>query len=395
MNSPSKCKQIARGLMSLVAVVPLAFANDASAAKSGNFTYEVKDSAVTITGFPVDFKGAVAIPAKIEGKPVKKIGDYAFHYCRDVTGVAIPAGVTIIGEQAFSECNSLKNMELPAGLVRFGLGAFAYTDLRKVKIPAGVKTISAGAFTLCSRLKEVEIPEGVEVIEPEAFSYCSMLETLDLPASVTNVTAASFAITDLKRINVATGNRRYSSVDGILYNKDRTLLISCPVLKSGSVKIPAGVKRLGEKSFLRCRNLKSVELPKGLLAIEARAFDECNSLAQVNLPDGVTDIGHHAFVHTPLVSVTIPASVDRIGGYAFVSCGAKSIYFKGDAPSQMGTGVFDSTSKSGKPYEGRTIYFYEGAKGFTEPKWMGYDTVSLDPDTPAANRLVFGSSWPD
>lgn len=377
------------------AIAPWGLANNAFADKKfGDFSYDVKDSAVTITGFRQEVGGPVVIPAKIEGKPVTKIGDYAFYYCRDVTEVTIPGGVTKIGMNAFSNCSKLKKIELPASLEKFGTDAFANTDLRSVKIPAGVETISARAFVGCFRLNNVEISNGVRVIESQAFGYCSRLETVSLPESISNVTTESFAEAYLKEISVAAGNRRYSSADGIIYTKDHSRLISCPAQKSGAVKIPEGVRRLDMKSFYGVRRMTSVKLPKGLLSIEARAFDECNDLQEVNLPDGLTDIGHHAFVHTRLATVTIPATVDRIGGYAFVySRNIKNVYFKGDAPALMGGNVFDSTSLSGEAVEGLTIYFYEGSEGFTEPTWMGYNTVAINPETPAANRLLFGSQW--
>ncbi|MES2661056.1 MAG: leucine-rich repeat domain-containing protein [Verrucomicrobiota bacterium] len=391
----SKIQQIARSLLGLTAIIAsCGLANEVSAAQSGDFTYTVKDSEVTITGFPVDFKGAVVIPAQIAGNPVKKIGDHAFYFCGDVTGITIPAGVTHIGNEAFSDCSKLTNLTLPSGLKGIGTRAFSHTDLRRVTIPGGVKTLSAEAFVGCFRLNEVEISNGVKVIGEQAFGYCSELETVTLPTSVNEVTIATFSDSSLKSINVASGNREYASVDGILYNKNRTKLISCPTLKSGNVKIPAGVKRLDEKSFYACRSLKSVELPKGLVAIEARAFSECSYLEQADIPPGVTEIGHHAFSATAVSDVVIPASVDRMGGFVFVRCrNMKRVYFKGDAPSAMGPGVFDSTAKSGVPVDGFMVFFYEGKEGFTEPTWLGYDTVAIDPDMPAANRLVFGFQW--
>lgn len=66
------------------------------------FTYRVFDDEVTITDYPENATGDVAIPAEIDGKPVTEIGGFAFEDCKRITSVTIPESVTEIGEEAFS-----------------------------------------------------------------------------------------------------------------------------------------------------------------------------------------------------------------------------------------------------------------------------------------------------
>ena len=72
-----------------------------------NLKYEVKDSAVTITGCDKKASGALTIPATFEGNPVTSIGDYVFYACTSLTSITIPDSVTSIGERAFYQCTRL------------------------------------------------------------------------------------------------------------------------------------------------------------------------------------------------------------------------------------------------------------------------------------------------
>ena len=88
-----------------------------------------------------DPDGAVTIPAKLGGKPVTSIGDYAFDECQSMTAVTIPATVTSIGEGAFFDCCALEHIALPAKLTIIAKEAFSNSGLRSVIIPDNVTEI--------------------------------------------------------------------------------------------------------------------------------------------------------------------------------------------------------------------------------------------------------------
>ena len=89
-----------------------------------NLKYEVKDSAVTITGFDKKASGELTIPATIEGNPVTSIGERAFEDCISLTSITIPDSVTSIGEDAFSQCDKLTSITIGNGVTSIGINAF-------------------------------------------------------------------------------------------------------------------------------------------------------------------------------------------------------------------------------------------------------------------------------
>ena len=172
---------------------------------------------------------------------------------------------------------------------------------------------------------------------------------------------------NLEEISVQEGNQEISSQDGVLFNKDKTVLIFFPVGKEGSYTVPEGVTELGmgafiyskvsgitlpatlttigqqafamntalqsvsipqgvteipAQTFYGCRGLQKVEFPEGLTSIGQYAFLSCVKLSEAELPDSLTSIGSAAFAQSGLQSVTIPENVKEIGDQAFLNCTA-------------------------------------------------------------------------
>ena len=121
-------------------------------------------------------------------------------------------------------------------------------------------------------------------------------------------------------INVNEDNLHFSSVDGVLYNKEKTKLLLCPEAKK-SVSIPNTVKEIDEYAFDGCKNIKNIQLPNSVTSIGNSAFHNCRSLTSITIPNSVTSIGDGAFYNcTSLTSITIPNSVTSIGSVTFESC---------------------------------------------------------------------------
>jgi hypothetical protein len=241
----------------------------------------------------------VCVPAHHLGEPVVGIANNAFYNNKLITSITIPEGVTSIGSSAFNSCSSLVSIE----------------------IPAGVTSIGSSAFSGCSNLVSIEIPAGVTSIGNSAFYSSTNLINIEIPASVTSIGSGAFInCGSLVNIIVAENNTSYSSNSGILYNKDKTILIAYPSAK-GDVTIPAGVTSIHDSAFSYCTSLTSVIIPLGVTSIGAAAFQQCSSLISIKIPAGVTSIGSGAFTScSSLVSIEIPASVTSIGGSAFANC---------------------------------------------------------------------------
>ena len=125
-----------------------------------------------------DPDGAVTIPAKLGGKPVTSIGEYAFFQCESMTEVTIPATVTSLGEAAFYDCCSLEHIALPAKLTIIGKEAFGTSGLRSVVIPDNVTEIGEGAFWKAQSLEFVQIGKKVDKIGNNAFYCCWCLRNI-------------------------------------------------------------------------------------------------------------------------------------------------------------------------------------------------------------------------
>ncbi len=157
-----------------------------------------------------------------------------------------------------------------------------------------------------------------------AFENCTGLTSVTIPYSVTSIIGQNFSnCPNLLSIDVDNNNTKYSSLDGVLYNKLQDTIIHYPAGKSGGFIIPNSVTSIGDRAFSECSSLSSITIPNGVTSIGEFAFDSCTGLTSITIPNSVTSIGWAAFSFcTGLTSVTIPNSVTSIGGHAFSSCTA-------------------------------------------------------------------------
>jgi hypothetical protein len=127
------------------------------------------------------------------------------------------------------------------------------------------------------------IPGSVTGIGAGVFSGCTSLAVVTIPGNVTDIGAGVFSgCTSLAAIEVAGSNVKYSSVDGILYDKTQTTLHTYPAGKPGvSFTIPGSVISIGDGAFYGCTSLVSVTIPGSVTGIGYVAFFGCSSLASV------------------------------------------------------------------------------------------------------------------
>ena len=252
-----------------------------------------------------------------------EIGEYAFAYCRGLTSLTLPAGITSIDSYAFYSCSGLMSLTLPTGITSIGEYAFmGCSGLTSLTLPASITSIGEYAFDKCSGLTSLTIPVGITSISNGAFMGCSGLTSLTLHAGITSI---------------------------------------------------------GISAFAYCSGLTSLTLPAGITSISDGAFKGCSGLTSLTLPAGITSIGDVAFSGcSGLTSLILPASITSIGSYAFSSCsGLTSIYVYPDIVPKMGSDVFYDVDK-----KNCTLYVPQGTKQdyFLADVWGDFENiVEYDP----------------
>ncbi len=365
-------------------LVSVSFPNSLDVAQSGlSFTQDgiryriYNDKEVSIQRYPTSYTGDLVIPQTVSAgniytitgigelafrectsltsitipESVTSIGDYAFHLCTSLTSVTIPESVTSIGETAFYACTSLTSITIPESVTSIGEGAFlacigltsitipesvtsigyrafeGCRSLTSITIPESVTSIGDYAFMECTSLTSITIPESVTSIGDYAFQLCTSLTSVTIPESVTSIGSCAFAeCSNLEEIIVEEGNQYYCSIDGVLYNRDTTELISFPERnKTTQLFVP---KRTGISScndFSYCSNLEEIIVEEGnqnYCSIDGVLYNRDTTrllscpggkIGHVSIPETVTHIEDGAFdACANLTSITISKNVKKI-----------------------------------------------------------------------------------
>ena len=296
-------------------------------------------------------------------------------------------------------------------------------SVEKVDIPEkidgkSVTRIGDEAFEYCENITSVTIPDSVTSIGFCVFSNCTSLTSITIPNSVTSIGGGAFEnCTSLTAINVASENSNYVSVNGVLYNKDKTTIICYPAgKKDNNYKIPDSVTEIDDYAFNGCISLSSVTIPNSVTSIGVYAFEYCASLKSITIPDsvplvgpgafsnctnltsvtiqnGVMYIGNEAFANcTSLTGITIPDSVTWIGRYSFGGCTNLTSITIPNSVTSIGDYAFgyyyDEYDDSVKKIDNFKIYCYSGTAGEKYANDNGFTYELLDKPT-IANMTGF------
>jgi|GEM_PF-2444939 len=269
------------------------------ALSESEFDMTVTPFGVVINGYK-GLGGNVEIPDEMGGVKVRVLGESCFEHNNSVRKVTLPPMLEHIGNNAFSGCS----------------------NLAKIDIPDGVTNIGDFAFAGCSKMDEVFIGPKVSRIGDFAFTGCNMLEDIHVDAN----------------------NPTYSSINGVLFDKNRTRIIRFPpangtntyTIPCGVVTIGAGafygnalsginmnedIREIEDAAFAESSRITKIQLSSKVSLIGAASFRSCGNLTTVSIPDGVGCMGDNSFMFCGrLQRVRLPNSITNIGKNAFAFC---------------------------------------------------------------------------
>ena len=295
------------------------------------------------------FLGCSSLESITLSNGVTNIEGSVFEGCIGLTSINLPSGITDIGGMVFDRCPNLLNINIIEDNSEYSsVDGVLYNkdkttliscpvNKTSVTILDSVEIIESNAFKNCRNLTDITIPNSVTKIEKYAFENCSNLISITIPDSVTKIGGdwseiySTFMGCDsLLNINIIEGNPEYSSVDGVVYNKDKSNLIYCPNGKT-SVNILDSVDSIREYAFAWCEGLTSINIPDSIDNIGEGVFEGCESLTSITIPDNVRSIDSYAFAWcSNLTSIIIPNDIERIDSTAFKDCeNLADVYYSG------------------------------------------------------------------
>lgn len=268
------------------------------------------------------FAGTMALHELVIPGNVQEIGDNAFNGCIQLSSLTLSEGIRVIEEMAFSNCSDLTEVLIPASVECLGDGVFsdclameqitvasenehyvvrddilyskdlsvlvhypAAKEEQEFTIPEEVRKIAGLAFASNYFLMEVMLGDHLEEVGSYAFARCSSLSFMSLPAQTTRLGVSPFHdCTMLLKIEVDPSNPCYSSIDGVLYNKEQTQLIQYPAgLYDDFYKVPDTVQEIAENAGYDAQDLEILKIPAGVRKIGDMAFAFCDQLRDVEI----------------------------------------------------------------------------------------------------------------
>ena len=291
---------------------------------------ELKEALIDEWGakYSKDGRKLLKVPRELSGAYSVKEGtriicDEAFWWCESLPDIVIPTSVTSIGDRAFFSCFSLKYISIPKSVIclngnpfenwngkleclspnfvyeddvlfnkdKSRIISFRNRNIKSYVIPSSVTSIGDSVFFYCDSLSEIVIPSSVTSIGDSAFFSCFSLKYISIPKSVICLNGNPFAGWNGK-LECLSPNFVYE--DDVLFNKDKSRIIS-----------------------FRKQNIKSYVIPSSVTSIGDWAFRGCRSLSEIVIPSSVTSIGKGAFYNCKFPDNLKQELISRFGGKIF------------------------------------------------------------------------------
>lgn len=246
---------------------------------------------------------------------VTSINEKAFALCKNTTKIKLPSTLKSLGSLSLYGLSAIKELFIPSGVSYISSDAlFSCVALQKIlvdknnafftsdndilynhdksilyfyppqkrtdefEIPDGVVTINEYAFT-ASPIKKIVMAKSVENIAPYAF-FCATSTQILIGSNVNYISSKAFDYCSrLKNLEISPENQYFTVVDGILYSKDKYLLLRCPIMYNRTrITVPAEVRIIGAGAFKNCSMLKNIKIPHSVKSADVLAFSQCKAL---------------------------------------------------------------------------------------------------------------------
>ncbi|MCR4829665.1 MAG: leucine-rich repeat protein [Bacteroidales bacterium] len=208
-------------------------------------------------------------------------------------------------------------------------------------------------------LSSITIPSTVTQIKAQCFLFASGLSSIQVSSTVTDIGPLAFAAYGLNAINVDANNPNYRTIGRMLFSKDTTTLVECPMGKSGTIALPQNTRHLAPDAFAYCQTITGVTLPEGLSSIGTAAFMYNKRLNNVVIPSAVTYIGENPFTSCSALNNLTIAS------------GNSHYYLDGMMLYSMGGDTLKSCHKSADSlFLPSTVRVVSGFNGNTDIKYL-------------------------
>ena len=208
---------------------------------------------------------------------------------------SISAGTPSYGSKPFRPSETVASSEAAASVPPSSEPVRSSTLSDRSVEPFSSAPVSSAPESVCETTVSVSSVEPVSS-EPVS-SFPEPVTVITIPAdAVEYLPSEALAYPDATAFALENGNGAFSVRDGMLFNASGTVLIRCPLGKSGDVCLPEGVVSIGPEAFFQCTKLTAIRLPEGLQSIGDLAFGACTALEEIVLPESVSDMGLAVFL---------------------------------------------------------------------------------------------------
>lgn len=237
--------------------------------------------------------------------------------------VVLPSNATTINGGAFMNCTNLNTLILPPSITSIGNDAFDSVGIKKLLLNEGLETVGNDFLYLSNNIEELYIPSTVK--------------------SFSNMNAFCYGCPTLKSITVSDNNTVYSSLNGVMYNKNKTNIIKYPEGKEDKQYImPDSVTSTSSYSFYKSKieyfvfndtitttgdrlisfseNLRNVKFGNNMTQIGNMVFYGCTGLKKLNITDSIEIVGSQFIQDSGIEVLNIGSGLKTISDYGIYAC---------------------------------------------------------------------------